>query len=64
MNHGRFFVSNPPRAANQKMVAVVSESAPMDDDQPILRYWGKAKPRISSGPQWHPLVYHCLDVAA
>ena len=36
----------------------------MDDDGPILRYWGKAKPQMSSGPQWHPLVYHCLDVAA
>jgi CRISPR-associated endonuclease/helicase Cas3 len=36
----------------------------MDDDRPILRYWGKAKPQTSSGSQWHPLVYHCLDVAA
>ena len=36
----------------------------MDDDRPILRYWGKAKPQMSRGPQWHPLVYHYLDVAA
>jgi CRISPR-associated endonuclease/helicase Cas3 len=36
----------------------------MDDDRPILHYWGKAKPHMGSGPQWHPLVYHCLDVAA
>ena len=36
----------------------------MDNDRQILRYWGKAKPQASSGPQWHPLVYHSLDVAA
>ena len=36
----------------------------MDDDLLIRRYWGKAKPATSSGPQWHPLVYHSLDVAA
>jgi CRISPR-associated endonuclease/helicase Cas3 len=36
----------------------------MDDDRPILLYWGKAKPQMSSGAQWHPLAYHCLDVAA
>ena len=36
----------------------------MDDDRLIRRYWGKAKPETNSGPQWHPLVYHCLDVAA
>jgi hypothetical protein len=36
----------------------------MDNDRPIRRYWGKAKPQMSNGPQWHPLVYHCLDVAA
>ena len=36
----------------------------MDDARPILHYWGKAKPQTSGGSQWHPLVYHCLDVAA
>ena len=36
----------------------------MDDAWLIRRYWGKAKPETSSGPQWHPLVYHSLDVAA
>ena len=36
----------------------------MHDDRAILRYWGKAKPQMGNGPQWHPLVYHCLDVAA
>ncbi|MDD9985155.1 MAG: CRISPR-associated helicase Cas3' [Spirochaetaceae bacterium] len=31
----------------------------------ILRFWGKAQPRDpDDGPQWHPLVFHCLDVAA
>ena len=28
-------------------------------------FWGKAQPQIpDKGPQWHPLPYHCLDVAA
>ena len=36
----------------------------MHDDRAILRYWGKAKPQMGNGPQWHPLVYHCLAVAA
>ena len=35
----------------------------MDDALLIRRYWGKAKPKMSSGPQWHSLVYHSLDVA-
>ena len=29
-----------------------------------LRYWGKADPAYPGEPKWHPLVYHCLDVAA
>jgi CRISPR-associated endonuclease/helicase Cas3 len=36
----------------------------MDNDRPTLRYWGKAKPQTISSPQWHPLVYHSLDMAA
>ena len=36
----------------------------MDDILLVGRYWGKAKPKTNSGPQWHPLVYHSLDVAA
>lgn len=36
----------------------------MDNAWLIRRYWGKARPETSSGPQWHPLVYHSLDVAA
>ena len=28
------------------------------------RYWGKADPNYPGEPKWHPLVYHCLDVAA
>ncbi len=27
-------------------------------------YWGKADPNYPGEPKWHPLVYHCLDVAA
>ena len=30
----------------------------------FTRYWGKAKPKADTGPQWHLLVYHSLDVAA
>jgi len=29
-----------------------------------FRYWGKADPKYEGDPKWHPLVYHCLDVAA
>jgi CRISPR-associated endonuclease/helicase Cas3 len=36
----------------------------MHEEVPILRYWGKAKPEPGSGSQWHPLIYHSLDVAA
>ena len=30
----------------------------------LFRYWGKADPSHPGEPKWHPLVYHCLDVAA
>ena len=30
----------------------------------IFSYWGKAKPLTLGGSQYHPLPYHCLDVAA
>lgn len=30
----------------------------------IADYWGKAHPKIETGPRFHPLAYHCLDVAA
>ena len=30
-----------------------------------LCFWGKAQPRDTEcGPKWHPLAFHCLDVAA
>jgi len=29
-----------------------------------FKYWGKADPNYPGQPKWHPLVYHCLDVAA
>lgn len=32
--------------------------------QHTLSYWGKADPNYPGEPKWHPLVYHCLDVAA
>jgi CRISPR-associated endonuclease/helicase Cas3 len=30
----------------------------------FYHYWGKADPDYAGEPKWHPLVYHCLDVAA
>lgn len=30
----------------------------------IYRYWGKARPDDETGPVYHLLPYHCLDVAA
>jgi len=37
----------------------------MSDSVPeYFKYWGKADPNYSGEPKWHPLVYHCLDVAA
>ncbi len=29
-----------------------------------LMYWGKARPCEGGGKSWHPVAYHCLDVAA
>jgi CRISPR-associated endonuclease/helicase Cas3 len=29
-----------------------------------FNYWGKADPTYQGEPKWHPLAYHCLDVAA
>ncbi|MHB8249671.1 MAG: CRISPR-associated helicase Cas3' [Acidithiobacillus sp.] len=31
---------------------------------PYFKYWGKADENYAGEPKWHPLVYHCLDVAA
>jgi len=33
-------------------------------DKSYFRYWGKADLKYQGEPKWHPLVYHCLDVAA
>lgn len=30
----------------------------------FFRYWGKADANYQGEPKWHPLAYHCLDVAA
>jgi len=32
--------------------------------EPWENYWGKARPDEQQEVNWHPLVYHCLDVAA
>lgn len=34
------------------------------DNKLMFQYWGKADDKLPAGPQWHPLVYHSLDVAA
>jgi CRISPR-associated endonuclease/helicase Cas3 len=37
----------------------------IDDELAILlSAWGKARPRPDAPHPWHPLAYHCLDVAA
>ena len=36
----------------------------LDRANPIFRYWGKADPAYPREQKWHPLAYHCLDVAA
>ena len=30
----------------------------------FFQYWGKADEKYIGEPKWHPLAYHCLDVAA
>lgn len=32
--------------------------------QNYLQYWGKADEKYVGATSWHPLAYHCLDVAA
>jgi len=36
----------------------------MEKTPTYFKYWGKADPKYEGEPKWHPLVYHCLDVAA
>lgn len=36
----------------------------MSVDSVLLKYWGKADPAYPGESKWHPLAYHCLDVAA
>lgn len=36
----------------------------MNFDASYLGYWGKSKKTITTGDNYHLLVYHCLDVAA
>jgi CRISPR-associated endonuclease/helicase Cas3 len=35
-----------------------------DLGRPLWQAWGKARPAPDAVHSWHPLVYHCLDVAA
>lgn len=36
----------------------------MSEPESYYRYWGKADPAYPLEQKWHPLAYHCLDVAA
>lgn len=36
----------------------------MNGDVPLHRYWGKLRKEDGRVVEWHPLVDHCLDVAA
>lgn len=36
----------------------------MNHHERLFSYWGKASPAYPDEPKWHPLIYHCLDVAA
>ena len=36
----------------------------MDTRPRYFRYWGKADSNYDGEPKWHPVEYHCLDVAA
>ncbi len=35
-----------------------------ENHEDMLGAWGKARNSAGGGPSWHPLAYHCLDVAA
>jgi Cas3, HD domain len=41
-----------------------SRSMSVDAKSSYLRFWGKAGGDQPSEPGWHPVAYHCLDVAA
>ena len=42
----------------------MSENLNITTSPHMFRYWGKADPNYAGEPKWHPLVYHCMDVAA
>ena len=48
----------PPKGRLRYAVLVREQSI-------IFKFWGKAQPQVrGDGPDCHPLVFHCLDVAA
>ena len=46
------------------MVAFDLTRADFTSMRTYLEFWGKARPSIPDGLSWHPIAYHCLDVAA
>jgi CRISPR-associated endonuclease/helicase Cas3 len=45
------------------MLVAPALPSPNPASAPAFQYWGKARP-VETGPQFHLLPYHCLDVAA
>ena len=39
-------------------------TAEMSEPPEFLRFWGKARPKDGASSRFHPVAYHCLDVAA
>ena len=58
--------ARPTAHALSRRAVAVSKSIATKvlDAMDILHFWGKARPKSPAGPCWHPLVFHCLDVAA
>ncbi len=38
-------------------------AATVDLTRATEQFWGKARPIGETGPRWHPLAWHMLDVA-
>jgi CRISPR-associated endonuclease/helicase Cas3 len=58
-------MAHPVSLAGTKLGAyMIRWDQSMGEHASYYRYWGKARPTEGSGPAFHLLPYHCLDVAA
>ncbi len=57
-------MDQPPIETSRASKKPAERSLMNHHDEHLFRYWGKADPAYPGEPKWHPLVYHCLDVAA